>query len=163
MTLQVVFERRLYRGIEMICPFCSHKETQVNETRESTDDVTRRRRECLKCKRRFTTYERAEEFQLRVIKRDGVRETFDREKIKRGLIRACEKRPVPIQDIDDSVDEIERKLRSKGKQEIKSSEIGELVMSKLKILDAVAYIRFASVYQNFEDVSDFKEVLRKLN
>jgi transcriptional repressor NrdR len=145
----------------MKCPFCSYKETQVIETRES-GDITRRRRECLKCRKRFTTYERQESIQIRIIKRDGNRELFDREKLKRGFLKACEKRPVTIGQIDDMVSDIEKKLTSKGKQEVKSSEIGQLVMQRLKKLDAVAYIRFASVYKKFEDIGDFKEALREL-
>jgi transcriptional repressor NrdR len=146
----------------MKCPFCAYKETQVIETRESAEDITRRRRECLKCKKRFTTYEKRENVHIRVIKRDGNRELFDREKLKKGLLRACEKRPVPIEKIDLIISEIESKLSSKGKQDIKSSEIGELVMQKLRKLDAVAYIRFASVYKKFQDVADFKDVLKEL-
>jgi transcriptional repressor NrdR len=146
----------------MKCPFCSFKETQVIETRESAEDITRRRRECLKCKRRFTTYERQESVQIRVIKRDGNRELFDREKLKRGFLKACEKRPVPMEKIDEMVLDIEKRLLGKGKQEVNSSDIGELVMQKLKKLDAVAYIRFASVYKKFQDVGDFKEALREL-
>jgi transcriptional repressor NrdR len=146
----------------MKCPFCSHAETQVIETRETGEDVTRRRRECLKCERRFTTYERQESMQLRLIKRDGNREMFDKEKLKRGLLKSCEKRPVTTKQIEEIVDDIERRLRSKGKPEVKSSEIGELVMQKLKKLDAVAYIRFASVYKNFEDAGDFSKVLKQL-
>jgi transcriptional repressor NrdR len=147
---------------KMKCPFCSHAETQVIETRETGEDVTRRRRECLKCERRFTTYERQESMQLRLIKRDGNREMFDKDKLKRGLLKSCEKRPVTTKQIEEIVDDIERRLRSKGKPEVKSSEIGELVMQKLKKLDAVAYIRFASVYKNFEDAGDFSKVLKQL-
>lgn len=146
----------------MNCPFCQYKETQVIETRDSAEDITRRRRECLKCKKRFTTYERVESLALRVIKRDGKREMFDREKLKKGFLKACEKRAVPIEKIDLLVSEIETKLRHKGKQEVKSDEIGELVMQKLKKLDAVAYIRFASVYKKFEDAGDFKEAIKEL-
>jgi len=146
----------------MNCPFCQYKETQVIETRDSAEDITRRRRECLKCKKRFTTYERVESLALRVIKRDGKREMFDRDKLKKGFLKACEKRAVPIEKIDLIVSEIETKLRHKGKQEIKSDEIGELVMQKLKKLDAVAYIRFASVYKKFEDAGDFKEAIKEL-
>ncbi|MBN2142176.1 transcriptional repressor NrdR [Candidatus Woesearchaeota archaeon] len=146
----------------MNCPFCRHAETQVIETRESAEDMTRRRRECLKCEKRFTTYERVEHTHLRVIKRDGNRELFNREKLKRGFLLACEKRPVTSDQIDKILDEIEGKLRSKGKPDVKSSEIGELAMSKLKKLDSVAYIRFASVYKKFEDADDFKKVLSQL-
>ena len=147
----------------MKCQFCANGDTQVIETRETSEDVTRRRRECLKCERRFTTYERQEHMQLRVIKRDGNHQMFDREKLRRGLLKSVEKRPVTAEQIDQTVDEIEKKLLSKGKQDIKSEEIGELVMQKLKKLDQVAYIRFASVYKNFEDAGDFAAEIKSLN
>ena len=146
----------------MKCPFCQYRETQVIETRESAEDITRRRRECLKCKKRFTTYERVENTALRVIKHDGRREMFDREKLKKGFLKACEKREVPIEKIDELVSDIEKRLRLRGKQEVKSADIGELVMQKLKKLDAVAYIRFASVYKKFEDAGDFREAIKQL-
>ena len=132
------------------------------ETRETAEDLTRRRRECLKCGKRFTTYERQESLHLRVVKNDGNRELFDREKLKRGLIKACEKRPVTTAQIDAVAEEIERRLYSKGKKDVKSSEIGELVMQKLRKLDGVAYIRFASVYMKFEGASDFKKAISQL-
>jgi len=146
----------------MRCPFCNHKDTQVVETRETGEDITRRRRECLKCKKRFTTYEKMENFSLRVVKKDGNRESFDKEKVKKGIIRACEKRPITLEQIDKVVDDIDKFLRNKGQKEIKSSLIGDLVMKHLKKLDSVAYIRFASVYRAFQDVGEFEKELRML-
>jgi transcriptional repressor NrdR len=146
----------------MRCPFCNHKDTQVVETRETGEDITRRRRECLKCKKRFTTYEKMENFSLRVIKKDGNRESFDKEKVKKGIVRACEKRPITLEQIDRVVDDIEKSLRNKGQKEVKSSAIGDLVMKHLKKLDSVAYIRFASVYRAFQDVGEFEKELRLL-
>ena len=146
----------------MKCPFCSHEETKVVDKRETAgSDVTRRRRECLKCGKRFTTYERVET-DLVVIKKDGKRESFDREKVKNGIKRACEKRPVTHGQIESVVSEIEGELRQRKGAEIPSSAIGDLVMKKLKKLDKVAYIRFASVYREFTDVESFQEELNKL-
>ena len=144
----------------MRCPFCK-AETQVTDKRDSESE-TRRRRECLKCKKRFTTYERFEVRDLRVIKKDGRRESFDPEKVKRGLIKACEKRPVSLEKIEQSVRDIENKLKNSNKKEIKSQIIGEMIMKELKKLDKVAYIRFASVYRDFKDVSDFKREIKDL-
>ncbi len=138
----------------MNCPYCGAN-TEVTDKRDSEGE-TRRRRECLKCKKRFTTYEKIEIKDLRVIKKDGSREQFDSEKIKKGMIRACEKRPVSLEKIESAVHEIENKLRTSNKKEVKSVVIGELVMKALKKLDEVAYIRFASVYREFKDVNDFK-------
>lgn len=146
----------------MRCPFCSYQETKVVETRETGEDVTRRRRECLKCKKRFTTYEKLENLNLRVIKKDGNRESFDKEKLRRGLLKACEKRPISIADIDRVADDIERTLRSKHAPEVKSAVIGELVMKNLKKLDSVAYIRFASVYRSFQDIHEFEKEVKLL-
>jgi transcriptional repressor NrdR len=146
----------------MRCPFCSYKATQVVETRETGEDITRRRRECLKCKKRFTTYEKLENFNIRVIKKDGNREFFDREKVKKGILKACEKRPITLEQIDNAVDSIEKILRSKHSPEVKSSVIGDLVMRYLKKLDSVAYIRFASVYRAFHDVGEFEKEVRLL-
>ena len=143
----------------MKCPYCSHAETEVTNKRD-VENYTRRRRECLKCKRRFTTHERSE-IGIIVIKKDGRRENFDREKLKSGLIRACEKRPVSREDIDESVGKIEDFLRRTG-GEVKSKIIGEQVMKSLKKLDKVAYIRFASVYREFKDVSDFKNAVKEI-
>lgn len=144
----------------MKCPFCGGN-TEVTDKRDSEGE-TRRRRECLKCKKRFTTYEKFEVKDLRVIKKDGTRVAFDPEKIKRGIIKACEKRPVSLEKIEQAVHDIENKLRSSNKKEIKSEMIGELVMKALKKLDEVAYIRFASVYREFKDVNDFKRQIKEL-
>lgn len=145
----------------MRCPYCRHDETKVLDSRES-DTAVRRRRECEKCLKRFTTYEKAETVDLLVIKKDQNRETFDRMKIIRGLTRACEKRPITLDQLENIADEIEQELRQKDTIEIKSNIIGELIMSKLKNLDKVAYIRFASVYRDFTDVDQFKKELTTL-
>ncbi|MBL7159249.1 transcriptional repressor NrdR [Candidatus Microgenomates bacterium] len=147
----------------MLCPFCAHEESKVLETRESEDlQTTRRRRECLKCEKRFTTYERLETSPLVVIKKDGRREEFDREKLKKGIIKACEKTEVPIEKIEKFVEEIERKLRMEDSAEVESKKIGRMVAQKLKKVDKVAYIRFASVFRSFVDLEDFERELRKL-
>ncbi len=143
----------------MRCPYCQYEETKVIDSRES-EDIVRRRRECLKCEKRFTTHETIESAPLYIIKKDNSRELFDREKLKRGIIKACEKRPVEMEKIDEAVDKIESKLRKNN--ELSSKEIGEEVMKQLKKLDKIAYIRFASVYREFEDVSDFKKELNNL-
>lgn len=133
------------------------------DKRETEDsNVTRRRRECLKCKKRFTTYERVETLDLTVVKKNGKRENFDRHKLMTGLLKACEKRSIPREKIEKVADEIEAKLRAHKETEIESSFIGELVMKKLKKLDKVAYIRFASVYREFADLDSFKEEMEKL-
>jgi len=124
--------------------------------------VTRRRRECLKCARRFTTYERVEGINLIIVKKDGRRENFDKEKLKRGLLRACNKRPVSIEQIDDIIDRVEAQLRNLDTKEIKSSIVGDKITKELKKLDQVAYIRFASVYRSFADVTDFQRELKTL-
>jgi len=144
---------------KMKCPFCN-SETKVTNKRDGEGE-TRRRRECLKCKKRFTTYEKIEA-DLRVIKKDGARESFDIEKIRRGIIKACEKRPISLEKINSVVAEIENKLKTSNKKEVKTQTIGELVTRALKKLDKVAYIRFASVYRDFKDVSDFKKELKEL-
>lgn len=143
----------------MKCPYCLAN-TKVIDKRESKES-TRRRRECIKCKKRFTTYERVET-QLYVIKKDGRRETYSRDKIKNGILRACEKRPVSQDKIDKAVSEIESKIREQNKNEIPTRFIGGLVMKKLKKLDQVAYVRFASVYKDFKDISEFKKALKEL-
>ncbi len=146
----------------MECPFCGKFETKVTDKRTSGNEI-RRRRECLneKCKKRFTTYERIEKKDIIVEKKDGRREKFDVEKLKSGIIKACEKRPINYEKIDKIINEIENKLRKKGR-EIKSNEIGELIIKKLKKLDKVAYIRFSSVYQDFKDIEDFKSAMKKI-
>jgi transcriptional repressor NrdR len=147
----------------MKCPYCGNTETDVIDSREAEDlTAVRRRRECLKCEKRFTTYERVESVELVIIKKDGRREPFNREKLLAGIVRACEKRPVPHEKIEKAVDELEMEIRKKDTKEIPSSIIGELVMKKLKKLDKVAYIRFASVYREFADVGDFKKELKEL-
>lgn len=147
----------------MKCPFCGNTHNKVIDKRETEDlEATRRRRECLKCKKRFTTYERIETINLFVVKKDGRRESFNIGKIRSGILKACEKRPISMEQIEKSVNSIEAELNAKNKKEIPSREIGEVLMKKLKKLDKVAYIRFASVYREFEDLSSFKDELKKL-
>ena len=147
----------------MKCPYCGNSETKVVDKRDSDNlDFTKRRRECLKCKKRFTTIERVEMLDIVVIKKDGNRERFDRAKLAAGIMKACEKRPVPVEKIERMVDEIEGELRKKDSLEIPSKVIGELVMKKLKKIDKVAYIRFASVYRKFKDVGQFVKEVKKL-
>lgn len=144
----------------MLCPHCGAAEDKVVDSRDSRDGrAVRRRRECLKCQKRFTTYEMVEDVPIMVVKKDGRREPFNRQKILAGVRRACEKRPIGIEEMEKLVDEIEKRVYSLAEREIKSSVIGNLVMEKLKILDKVAYVRFASVYREFEDTSDFMKVL----
>ncbi len=145
----------------MKCLYCNNERTEVTDKRD-VEQETRRRRECPKCKKRFTTYERIETKNLRVIKKDGTRELFDSEKIKRGIIKACEKRPVSLDKIDTAVHEIENKLKDSNKKEVSTEVIGELVMKALKKLDEVAYIRFASIYREFKDINDFKKQIKEL-
>src|SRR5256885_2300461 len=150
----------------MTCPFCSHRQDRVIDSRESKEgDVVRRRRECLKCERRFTTYERSDEIPYMVVKRDGRREKFARQKILDGVLRACQKRPIPMGKPAELVDEVEAKLADSPDREIPPTSIGEHLMKRLRPLDKIAYIRFASVYRNFQDVDAFltelKEVLQK--
>jgi len=145
----------------MYCPYCSHKESKVTDKRESPEGI-RRRRECLKCKKRFTTYEKASVEDIYVIKKDNRREKFNREKLENGIHRAFEKRPVEKNKIDKMINEIEEQIRKRGKREIKTSEIGELVMKKIKKIDNIAYIRFASVYRDFQDINDFKREIKEL-
>jgi len=147
----------------MKCPFCSKEDTKVVDSRETADfSETRRRRECEKCGKRFTTYERIEHTPLFVIKKDGRREAFNRGKVKLGLMRACEKRPVSAEQIENAVNEIEAKLLNTD-GDIPTKLIGELIMRKLKNLDKVAYIRFASVYRDFHDVSDFEKEITMMD
>jgi transcriptional repressor NrdR len=147
----------------MICPFCAHKQDRVIDSRESKEgDVIRRRRECLKCARRFTTYERSDEIPYMVVKRDGRREKFDRQKILEGLLKACEKRPVPMPKLAEVVDEVESQLADNPEREISTTEVGELLMQRLRILDKIAYVRFASVYRDFQDVEAFLVELKDL-
>lgn len=147
----------------MICPFCGHGDNRVVDSREVRDGAEiRRRRECTGCERRFTTYERVDELPATVVKRDGRRESFDREKLLNGLLRACEKRPVPRRDLVAVVDSVEATLFSREVREMSSEEIGAQVIAQLRALDQVAYVRFASVYRRFEDVNQFMDELKKL-
>lgn len=147
----------------MKCPFCSETESRVIDSRPVEDGTTiRRRRECLICQRRFSTYEIIEHSPLMVIKKDGSRQSFDRIKIINGLVRACEKRPVTVAELSQIADGIEQELRSRLVSELPSHVVGEMVMERLKELDDVAYVRFASVYRSFKDVNSFMEELRKL-
>lgn len=147
----------------MKCPFCTHVKDKVVDSRESgTGDAIRRRRECLECGRRFTSYERIEEIPYLVVKKDGRREAFDRGKLTAGLHRACEKRPVSAKALDDLVDEVEQLVHESTDRELATQVIGERVMSRLAGLDKVAYVRFASVYRQFEDVHEFMNELRGL-
>ena len=146
----------------MKCPYCSSKKDKVVDSRASNASQSiRRRRECLKCERRFTTYEYIEEVPLMVIKKDSRREPFDRKKILNGMIKTCEKRPIPIEKLEATVDKIQRQLQRKFDREVNSTEIGELVMESLYEVDEIAYVRFASVYRQFRDVSQFMKELKK--
>lgn len=147
----------------MKCPFCGHGNDKVVDSRAAREgDAVRRRRECLKCHRRFTTYERIDEIPYMVVKKDGRRERFDRGKVLAGLLRACEKRPIPMQKMEALVDEVEALVADSQNRERRSGEVGELIMSRLKKLDKVAYVRFASVYLDFKDVKEFMGELRHL-
>jgi len=147
----------------MKCPFCDHDDLSVLESRDSEDsEVTRRRRECGKCKKRFTTYERVEGPQLLVVKKDGSRETFEREKVRRGVIRACEKRPVRSDLIEEIVDEVEREMLRKKHSEVPSRVVGNAILKRLKKIDKVAYVRFASVYLDFDEIEDFTKLVKEI-
>ena len=147
----------------MKCPFCSTMEDKVIDSREGrAGDLIRRRRECLKCGRRYTTYERIDEIPYMVIKKDGRRERFDRQKILQGLLKSCEKRPVATAKLESLVDEVERFVHEAPERERKTNELGELLMNRLKKLDKVAYVRFASVYLDFKDVKEFMSELKGL-
>jgi transcriptional repressor NrdR len=146
----------------MDCPYCQNNETKVTDSRDTGALSIRRRRECLKCGKRFTTYEHIELQPLYVIKKDGRRENFDRNKIKSGITKALEKRPVSHEEIEQILDLIEEKIRKLGNEEIETSQIGEFVMDELKNVDHVAYIRFASVYRSFADLSSFEKEVKNL-
>jgi len=147
----------------MRCPFCAHLEDKVVDSRESREgDSIRRRRECLACGRRFTSYERVEEVPLFIVKKDGRREAFDRQKLLKGMLAACQKRPVPLARLEESVTEIQSKLLDLPERELPSRTLGDLVMDALKRLDSVAYVRFASVYRDFKDLPDFVKALEGL-
>jgi transcriptional repressor NrdR len=145
------------------CPFCGFNEDRVIDSRSSNEDRSvRRRRECIKCKRRFTTYEYIEEIPLMVIKKDGRREAFDRNKIISGILKACEKRPVSMEKVEAVVDRVEKELQKSFDKEVKAQEVGESVMEHLHKLDEVAYVRFASVYRQFKDINHFMKELKDL-
>jgi transcriptional repressor NrdR len=147
----------------MTCPFCRHRQDRVIDSRESKEgDLIRRRRECLKCLRRFTTYERSDEIPYMVVKRDGRRERFERQKVLEGLLRACEKRPVPVAKLAEVVDAVESELAENPDREMATGAIGELVLERLKKLDKIAYVRFASVYRDFQDAESFLVELKDL-
>jgi transcriptional repressor NrdR len=147
----------------MKCPYCGEVDNKVIDSRLSKDgNVIRRRRECIICSRRFTTYEHIEEIPIMIIKKDGRREVFSREKVRSGMKRACEKRDISMNIIEEFIDELERDLRETGEKEIPAAEVGEKIMSRLHELDDVAYVRFASVYREFKDVNDFVDELKSL-
>ena len=147
----------------MKCPYCNGLDSEVVETRDSEDlATTRRRRECAKCKKRFTTYERIENVPLIVVKKDGKKEQFYRDKLKHGILKACEKTTVGLEEIEKIVEEVERELKGFETVEIESKKIGQLVATRLKKIDKIAYIRFASVFRRFVDVEDFEKELQKL-
>lgn len=140
----------------MTCPFCGHREDKVIDSRESKEgDSIRRRRQCLACERRFTTYERCDEVPSMVIKKDGRRETFDRQKVLNGLLRACEKRPVSMASLSELVDQVESEVLESPERELSTTIIGERLMDRLRSLDKIAYVRFASVYRDFQDIEEF--------
>ena len=147
----------------MRCLFCGHTESKVIDSRATDEGATiRRRRECLECGKRFTTYEKIESIPIIVVKKDGTRESFDRDKIINGLVRACEKRPISLKDIEGVVEEIETKLYNLLEKEVSTEKIGEMVMEKLQKLDDIAYVRFASVYRQFKDINSFMDELAKI-
>ena len=147
----------------MKCPYCGYAESKVIDSRPADEGSTiRRRRECLMCSKRFTTYETVERMPLVVVKRDGSRQTFDKVKLINGMVRACEKRPVPLHVLEQIGDDIEQELQSKLEREISTVDVGEMVMARLKDVDEVAYVRFASVYRSFKDINPFMDELTKL-
>lgn len=147
----------------MKCPFCGHPEDKVVDSRESKEgESIRRRRECLKCEKRYTTYERIDEIPYMVVKKDGRREKFDRQKVLNGLLRACEKRPIPMGKLEQMVNEAETFVIDSPERERRTSEVGELIMNRLRKYDKVAYVRFASVYLDFKDINEFMDELKHL-
>ena len=147
----------------MKCPYCNFPESKVIDSRESKLGLTiRRRRECLSCNKRFTTYEKIEEIPYMVIKKDGRRQRFESQNVLRGLLKACEKRPIPLTKLEEIVEEIETLIQETPEKEIETSRIGQILMDRLKSMDKVAYVRFASVYRDFKDVLEFKKELEKL-
>ena len=149
--------------LAMRCPFCYHMESKVVDSRPTDEGLTiRRRRECTNCGKRFSTYEKIEQLPVFVVKKDGRRESFDRDKILKGLLKACEKRPISLKDLEALVQDVEKQVFNSLEQEITSQQIGQMVMERLKKLDEVAYVRFASVYRQFKDINTFMEELNKL-
>jgi len=147
----------------MRCLFCGHLESKVIDSRSTEEGTTiRRRRECLECGKRFTTYEKIETIPIIVIKKDGTREAFDRDKVSNGILRACEKRPVSLKEVEALIDDIEAKMYNMLEREVSSEKIGEMVMERLQKLDEIAYVRFASVYRQFKDINSFMDELAKL-
>ena len=147
----------------MRCPFCNYFDSKVVDSRPTDEgQAIRRRRECIKCGKRFTTYEKIEEIPIMVVKKDGNRQSFDRNKLLNGIIKSCEKRPVSMNTIESIVDDIEKNLSNSLEKEVKSEEIGEMVMNRLKEMDEVAYVRFASVYRQFKDIDSYIEEIKKL-
>lgn len=147
----------------MKCPYCGKNNTSVIDSREAEDQTSiRRRRSCIECGKRFTTYERVEGIELKVIKKDGAREDFSRDKLRRGIVKATWKRPVPMNEVEMLIDDVERRLRQREVNEVKSWEIGNLVINRLKKLDPLSYLLFASVYRDFESVEDFVDEINKL-
>ena len=147
----------------MKCPYCDYDDSKVVDSRPTDDNQSiRRRRECLKCKKRFTTYERLEKSPIVVVKKDGVRQSYDRSKLLNGMIRACEKRPVSLSRLEEAVDNVEKKIYNSLKREIKSQDIGEMVMLELKEIDENSYVRFASVYRQFKDINSFMEEIMNI-
>ena len=147
----------------MRCPYCGYKESKVVDSRPADEGSSiRRRRECLQCEKRFTTYETVESLPMVVIKKDGSRQSFDRSKVLRGIQRSCEKRPVPVADMERMAMEIEQELQNALEREVSTVDIGEMVMKRIKLIDEVAYVRFASVYRSFKDINTFMEELTKL-
>ncbi len=147
----------------MKCPYCEYEDSKVVDSRPTDDNQSiRRRRECIKCQKRFTTYERIEKSPIVVVKKDGTRQSYDRSKLLNGMIRACEKRPVSLSQLEKSVDNIEKKMYNSLEREIKSEDIGEMVMSELKEIDEISYVRFASVYRQFKDIDSFMEEIMNI-
>ena len=151
------------RSIHMKCPYCGYQESKVVDSRHSDDSTSiRRRRECLSCQKRFTTYETVESLPMIVVKKDNSRQSFDRNKVLNGMVRACEKRPVSMAELERAADEIEQIIQNSLDREVSTAHIGELVMERLKPLDEVAYVRFASVYRQFKDINSFMQELNKI-
>lgn len=146
----------------MKCPYCGYRESKVVDSRPADESSIRRRRECLSCERRFTTYETVETMPVVVVKRDGTRQSFDRNKVLHSMLRACEKRTVPLARLELIADEIEQNIQSSGEREITTDDVGQLVMEKLRVVDEVAYVRFVSVYRRFKDIDTFLQELTKL-